>query len=88
MYNHIVSYDLCAPNRDYGKLISALEVYDSVRLTESCWLISTIDTAVQARDYLKKFIDSNDKLAVIRLGDDWATTRINEFATNWLTRNV
>lgn len=88
MASHIVTYDLSAPNRDYDKIISAISVYDSVRLTESCWLIHTADTTTQARDYLKRAIDSNDKIAVIKLGDDWSTTRINKDATEWLTKYV
>ncbi len=89
MNKHIVTYDLCKPNRDYDSIIGAIEAYsDNCRLTESCWLISTYDTAKEVRDYLMKFIDSDDKLAVIKLGDDWATIRIDKKATDWLTTNV
>lgn len=88
MQNHIVTYDLCAPKRDYDRIISAIDVYDSVRLTESCWLIRSNNTADAVRDYLKNFIDSDDKLAVITLGADWASYNIEKVATNWLYKYV
>ena len=88
MANFIVSYDLSKPNRDYDRIINAIDAYNSVRITESCWLINTYNTAVGIRDYLKQFIDSDDKLAVIKLGDDWATVSINTEAKKWLKQYV
>lgn len=88
MENFIICYDLSAPGRDYESIISAIEAYNSTRLTESCWLLHTYDDVKVIRDYLNKFIDSNDHLSVIKLGDDWATKGINKKAVNWLTQYV
>lgn len=88
MLNHIITYDLVGPVRDYDRIIDAIEVYDSVRLTESCWLVHTSIGAADVKNYLKQFIDEDDKLAVIKLGDDWATRKIDADAVSWLKKYV
>lgn len=64
----IVTYDLCAPNRNYDNLIAFIKSYSVwVRVTESTWIIGTEESCVTLRDKLKQHIDSNDRLFVAAL---------------------
>lgn len=68
MSSKIITYDLCAPGRNYDSLISFIKTYPIwARVTESTWIISTEDTCVTIRDNLRKHIDSNDRLFVAEL---------------------
>lgn len=61
----IITYDLCAPGRDYTKLIEAIKTYPNWgHVTESTWVINTTDTCTQVRDNLKKHMDQNDRIFV------------------------
>ena len=89
MENYIVCYDLSKPHRDYGKIINAIEdVYLNTRLTESCWILRTASDRKTIFNHLKNCVDSDDKLAIIKLGDDWATRNINTETNNWLQKYV
>lgn len=73
----IVTYDLCAPLRDYKSLIDAIKSYSSsCKLTESCWLISSTQKCSEVRDNLKKHLDKDDRLFVAALTGEaaWLTT--------------
>jgi cobalamin biosynthesis Co2+ chelatase CbiK len=64
----IVSYDLCAPGRDYTSLISEIKKYPTwCKVTESCWCISSNDDCTTIVNNLKQHIDANDKLIVFAL---------------------
>jgi len=64
----IVTYDLCAPNRDYTDLINAIKSYPGwARICESSWLIVSDRSCVAIRDHLKSYIDSNDRIFVASL---------------------
>ena len=66
---YIISYDLCKPGRNYDALYTAIKAYGTwAHINESLWAIETSQTAVQIRDNLKKNIDSNDRLFVIKSG--------------------
>ncbi len=68
MSSKIITYDLCAPGRDYEKLIEHIKTYSSwARVTESTWVISSDDTCKVIRDILKTHIDTNDRLFVAEL---------------------
>lgn len=67
MGKYIVTYDLCKPQQNYAELINRLKLYSACRVTESCWLIVTSQTAVEIRDNLGYYIDSNDRIMVAAL---------------------
>lgn len=67
MGKYIVTYDLCKPQQNYAELINRLKLYSAYRVTESCWLIVTSQTAVEIRDNLGYYIDSNDRIMVAAL---------------------
>ena len=73
-----VSYDLQAPDQNYPKLIGELERLGGKRILYSHWVVNLKDAnAVTLRDHLEGFIDSNDRLMVIKLdGTNWASYQL------------
>lgn len=63
----LLTYDLRTPGRDYSKLYEAIKKYDYAKPAESCYILKTSETCVQVRDYLFKYMDSNDGLFVAEL---------------------
>lgn len=85
---YIVSYDLCQPDRDYTSLYTALKNYENWgKLTESTWAIVTSKSLIQLRDELLHFMDSNDRLIVIRSGQHaaWSNILAN---SQWAKENL
>jgi hypothetical protein len=67
-----VEYDL-RKQRDYSRLTTELEKLGAVRILLSSWCFKRENTnAVQIRDHLKQFIDSDDGLCV-SVVTEWAT---------------
>lgn len=84
-----VSYDLKKPGQDYESLIDAIKAYSSYcKINKSDWLINTSDSCKTIRDYLKKFIDTNDILFVAELSEKsgwWASYNLRDGAVKWLS---
>ncbi|MCQ9120987.1 hypothetical protein BKG95_02505 [Rodentibacter pneumotropicus] len=78
MINMIISYDL-RNKRDYKTLIDAIQsLGSSSKVLESLWYVRTTYSAVQCRDYLKKYIDKDDGIAVFDCSNNtWATYGAN-----------
>ena len=85
---YIVTYDLCQPGRDYTNLYLALKGFTQWgKITESTWAIVSDKTTVEIRDYLMRFVDSNDRFFVIKSGKEAAWN--NVLANNkWLKDNL
>lgn len=63
-----IGYDLDKPGQDYKDLIKELETLGAVRILKSDWLLGHIQTTpTLLRDYLRKFIDKNDRVMVSEL---------------------
>jgi hypothetical protein len=60
-----ISYDLLKPGKDYTALYARLRTLGAKRVLYSQWMLKSHLTAVQLRDDIKAFIDSNDRLLVI-----------------------
>ena len=74
-----------APGRDYTKLHDAIRSYGTwAHALESVWIVSANSDAAAIRDYLSEFMDSNDRLVVVRLQGDWATFNVNLKVANWM----
>jgi predicted NAD/FAD-dependent oxidoreductase len=82
---HMISYDLHKPEKNYEKLEEAiLSLGSAIRPLYSLWFVETQLSTREARDYLKKFIDTDDRILVMRASKDWATMRIDKTYTGWL----
>ena len=84
---YIISYDL-VKERDYKGLYEVIKSYSNwTHIAESTWAIVTSDEAKQIRDNLKKHIDSDDRLFVIKSGKEAAW--MNVLCENkWLKDNL
>jgi len=78
-----VNYDLVSPGKDYSKLYDALKGYTHKHALDSLWYLDTSKTPSTVRDELKKHIDSNDKLIVFRLHQNWASS-FSDSVASWL----
>lgn len=89
MKSFIISYDLIGPNRNYDNLYEAIRAYGTyAKITESLWSISSSSNSASIRDNLKSILDENDKLIVMELQGNWATSNIPKAVTDWLKSNV
>ena len=65
MSSKIISYDLCAPGRNYDELYKAIKAYGTwAHITESTWFIKSNSSCSQIRDDLVSHMDGNDHLFV------------------------
>lgn len=71
---NLISYDLDKPGQDYPRLITELERLGAVKVLYSEWIFRSTSSAVEIRDWLKSFIDSNDMLLVVALTGEAAWT--------------
>ena len=76
MSKYLISYDLDKPGQDYPRLIRELERLGAIRILYSEWIFQSTSSAVQIRDWLTSFIDSNDMLLVVALTGEAAWTRL------------
>jgi hypothetical protein len=76
MATYMIIYDLERRGESYEPLLSALRKLGALHVLYSKWVLRTSSTAVQLRDYLKRFIDTNDKLLVVRLSGEAAWTSL------------
>ncbi|UYH54770.1 hypothetical protein N6L26_12100 [Qipengyuania sp. SS22] len=88
MAAYVVTYDLRAPGRNYQGLYDRLRQYPRwAKVTESNWVVVTEWTASQIRDDLSGYIDTNDRLFVIKSGVEAAWK--NSICENeWLRNNL
>ena len=77
---YLVSYDLDKPGQDYKDLINALKELGAIKPLFSEWILSHPWSAVQIRDYLRTFIDTNDRLLVMEVAGEVAW--VNLMVTN------
>lgn len=86
----IIMYDLKATGRNYSKLHEAIKSYRTwAKITESSWAIVTDVNAKEIRNYLETFMDSNDRLFVIKSGHNSAWRNIigsNDWFKKYLKR--
>lgn len=74
---YLISYDLDSPGKNYDALIGALESVGAKRVLFSQWVVRWDGTsAVGIRDWVKTFIDTNDRILVVEIdGTGWASYR-------------
>ena len=72
MNTFAISYDLNKPGQNYESLFARLVQHGAFRVQLSQWALATTWTAAQLRDDLMRYIDANDRLLVIQIGN-WAS---------------
>lgn len=85
---YIVSYDLVGKNKDYEALYTAIKNYGGwAHISESTWAVVTDNSAVEVRDALKRCLDSDDRIFVIKSGVEaaWSNVICNN---EWLKDNL
>lgn len=85
---YIISYDLLQPGRNYDALYEAIKKHSKwARINESVWAVVTNKTAVQIRDNLGQYLDSNDRIFVVKSGVE-AAWRNSRCKNEWLKENL
>ncbi len=70
---YLVSYDLLAPGKDYKPLWEALGRLGAVRVLDSQWTLNHHNTTpLEIAQYLERTMDSNDRLLVNEMPDNYA----------------
>jgi len=65
MAKFLITYDLNIPGQNYDSLFKAIESLGETRHgMQNAWFLKSNSTSSEIRDYLRKFIDSNDRLFV------------------------
>jgi hypothetical protein len=88
MATYLVIYDLISPGQNYTKIHEQIKTYKKwARPTESTWIVVTEKTSVQIRDHIKQYIDSNDRLIVVKSAGvgAWFNPRCSN---SWLKENL
>ncbi len=90
MKTYIIGYDLNKAGQNYDELINKIKSTFNLwwHHLDSTWIVKSNLTAVQIRDTLKQFIDSNDELLVASLSGESAWTGFNEKGSQWLRDNI
>ena len=84
---YLITYDL-RNRRDYDALYTAIKTYGTYnRVLESTWAVVTTDTAKQIADHLRKSMDSDDGIFVVKSGGEAAWASVSG-SDDWLKKNV
>lgn len=87
---YLISYDLIQ-DKNYKGLIDAIKSIANGYCTplKSVWLIGNSGTSSEVRNYLSGYIDSDDKLLVVKLSDEAAwTTSIGNDNAQWILNHL
>ena len=86
----LISYDLQKPGQNYPNLFDAIKSVGTGwwHCLESVWIVKTGLTSTQVRDTLQSHLDANDKLLVVALGGNWATSSLTQTCNKWLRENL
>jgi hypothetical protein len=69
----LITTDLLKPGQDYNRLYNELARIGATRVLLSVFIADLNQTAVQVREALKSYVDSNDRIGVFPLAKNWAT---------------
>lgn len=90
MSNFIISYDLIK-TKDYTKLIEEIKKYPNwCKPLLSVWVISSSQSPSEIRDNLRRYMDSDDKLLVLKLATvgEGAWSNLPDDVAKWLVANL
>lgn len=84
---YAVSYDL-HKGRDYAKIRRGIEALSGnwCKPLESVYVVESLKSALQVRDFLKGYIDNDDSLFVVetKIPLNWAARNIPDECVKWL----
>ncbi len=88
MNNLVISYDL-RKQRNYQQLYDAIaSLGNAEKVLESVWYVNSAYSVVQCRDYLRRYIDSDDGLVVFDCTNNaWATSNASTSIMNFWWNN-
>lgn len=72
MSQTLITYDLRKPVQNYTNLYAALTRLSAKRSLESVWVMRSTYDAETIANYLKQYIDANDRLLVTGM-DGWTS---------------
>jgi len=85
---YCVSYDLNKAGQNYAKLYEELRRSPSWwHHLDSTWLIRTTENAAQLTERIRRHLDSNDTLLVIRVTRDYGGW-LKQEAWDWINANI
>lgn len=89
MATYLIGYDL-NKQKDYPKLIDAIKALSGTwwHHLDSTWILVTNKSAADIRDILRKHIDGDDELLVVKLSGEGAWAGFNEQGSKWLKDNL
>ena len=89
MAHYLICYDLHDP-LSYPAVAERLDEWDSARLLESVWLVSTELNPLELREALTSTFARDDALAVIELrtGSWWVCENAEPEGLAWLRRTI
>lgn len=94
MTTYLICYDINKEGATYSAankvLIDAIKAKFSTwwHHLDSTWIVATDMTAVQIRNYLTRYLDTNDELLVVLSGQDAARRGFTEKGSKWLQVNL
>lgn len=71
---YLISYDLTLPGQNYPRLYTELQRAGAKRVLQSAWAMSTTASATQIANWLRNYVDANDRIVVTEL-NNWASIR-------------
>jgi hypothetical protein len=82
---YLVTYDLKKPGQDYKDLHEAIKGCGTWwHYLESTWLLKTSLTATQIFERLQPYLDSNDRILIIRVTPNDKSGWLTQDAWNWI----
>jgi hypothetical protein len=86
---YCITYELKSTWQNYTQFYEAIKS-SGVWWHQSgnIWFISSSNTAIYIRDYLKTFMADGDKIFVIKCDKNWAGFGYNQDEYDWLKSNL
>ncbi|MGV3588560.1 MAG: hypothetical protein ACO1OF_16260 [Adhaeribacter sp.] len=90
MKTYLIGYDLISPGQDYEELFDAIKSLSKIwwHSLDSTWIIKTNMSAVDIRNSLLPYLDTNDEILVVSLDGESAWKGFKDKSSQWLDRNI
>ena len=92
MKTFLIVYDLSAPGQKYAEITKYIkDTFQHTKPLNTTWMIKSSHSAEKLTDALSTFIDEDDKLFVVALGDnprDAAWNGLDNASEDWIQANL